>query len=298
MAAGAQVQQGLFARKSAEALQDGRVRQHRVEACGRHARPHRAGHRRDHRHRHLRDHRGGDRQVRAGDRHLVRRRRAHVPLQRAELRRAGVDDPGLGLGVHVQLRDARRARRVDHRLGPDHRVRLQRGGGRGRLGRVPAGPAVEPLRDQHPGLDRRAAGRRRHVQPARGGPRARDRGAADRRRARERAHEHGDGRHEARDPACSSSSSASPRSTATTSRRSQPHGFSGDDGRRGADLLRLHRLRRGLDVGRARHATRGRDLPKAIIGVAADRDRASTSSSRSQRSGWRRPTSSPAPTRR
>ena len=34
-----------------------------------------------------------------------------------------VDGAGLGLGLHLRLRDARRARRVDHRLGPDHRVR-------------------------------------------------------------------------------------------------------------------------------------------------------------------------------
>ena len=97
-----------------------------AQARGRRARPDRARPRRDHRHRHLRDHRRGDRRLRPGDHPLLRPRRRHLRVLRALLRRAGLDDPGLGQRLHVHLRDARRARGVDHRLGPDPRVRACR----------------------------------------------------------------------------------------------------------------------------------------------------------------------------
>ena len=101
---------------------------------GRPARPDRARHRRDHRHRHLRHPRRGDRRRRAGDHALVHPRRHHVRLLGALLRRAGLEHPGLRQRLHVRLRDDGRARGVDHRLGPDPRVRRLGGGGRGRLG--------------------------------------------------------------------------------------------------------------------------------------------------------------------
>ena len=142
----------------------------------------------------------GDRRRRPVDHRLLRARGRHVPVLGLLLRRAGLVDPGLGQRVHLRLRDAGRARRVDHRLGPDPRVR--RGGGRGRrrLGRLPEVAAGLALRHHHPGVDRRAARRRRHRQPARRLPRARRVGAAHLRRARERAHEHLHGHHEGRHP--------------------------------------------------------------------------------------------------
>ena len=146
------------------------------------------GHRRHHRHRHLRDHRRGDRRLRA------RRSSSSFVLAgvtcallRALLRRAGVDDPGLRQRLHLRLRDAGRARRLDHRLGPDPRVRRLGRGGRRRLGRLPQRPARLAVRRQPARLDRRPARRGRHGQPAGRLPRARRRRAADLRRARERA---------------------------------------------------------------------------------------------------------------
>ena len=74
----------------------------------------------------------------AVDHHLLRAGGRHLPVLGVLLRRAGVVDPGLGQRLHLRIRDARRARRVDHRLGPDPRVRrVGRRGGR-RLGRLPA----------------------------------------------------------------------------------------------------------------------------------------------------------------
>ena len=191
---------GPFARKPAEQLVRRDRRRRRPAPRGRRGQPHRDGPGRHHRHRHLRDHRRGDQPLGPGDRPVLRARRRHLRLQRAVLLRAGLDDPGLRLGLHVLLRHARRARRLDHRLGPDPRVRrLGRRGG-GRLGRLPAVAAGLAVRHQPARRDRRPARRRRHVQPARRLPRARGDGAAVRRRARERAHQHRDRRVQARRP--------------------------------------------------------------------------------------------------
>ena len=103
-----------------------RSRAHQLQRAVGAARPDRARPRRDHRHRHLRHHRRGDRRRRPGDHPVVRPRRRHLRVLRALLRRAGVDDPGLRQRLHVLLRDDGRARRVDHRLGPDPRVRASR----------------------------------------------------------------------------------------------------------------------------------------------------------------------------
>ena len=141
---------GPFARKS-----DRRPRQRgqrrlraRPQALRRGPRPHRAGHRRGDRHRHLRHHRRGHRRCRAVDHHLLRPGGRHVPVLGLLLRRAGLVDPGLGQRLHLRLRDARRARGVDHRLGPDTRVRRVGGRGGRRLGRLPAVAAGLALRDQ------------------------------------------------------------------------------------------------------------------------------------------------------
>ena len=196
--------------------------EHGLKRSRRGPRPHRAGHRRGHRHRHLRHHRRGHRRRRPVDHHLLRPGGRHVPVLGLLLRRAGLVDPGLGQRLHLRLRDARRARRVDHRLGPDPRVRRRGGRGGRRLGRLPEVAAGLALRHHHPGVDRRAARRRRDGQPARRLPRARGVGAAHLRRARERAHEHVHGHHRRSPSSSSSSSSAWARSTATTSRRGRP----------------------------------------------------------------------------
>ena len=80
-----------------------------------------------------------------GDRALVPAHRAHLRLRGALLRRVRGDGADLGLGVHLRLRLAGRAGGLDHRLGPDHRVR----GGQHRRGDRVVGllpRAAEPLR--------------------------------------------------------------------------------------------------------------------------------------------------------
>ena len=80
--------------------------------------------RRDHRHGHLRPDRAGrPRQDGPGADALVRRRGGRLRLRGPLLRRVRLDGPGRRLGLHLRLRDARRALRLDHRLGPRPRVR-------------------------------------------------------------------------------------------------------------------------------------------------------------------------------
>ena len=161
-----------------------------AEARAGRRRPHHARHRRGDWRRHLRRHRHG--RGRPG----WPRRRGH-PLWRgpgagvlvpaagrgvcaggAVLRRTGVDDPAGRLGLRLHLRDAGRGGGLDHRLGPDPRVRrgqrrrrdlvgrlLHDADARGRRGvsglahhRLPHGAA-----EQQPGCPRPAA-----VGPARG----------------------------------------------------------------------------------------------------------------------------------
>ena len=86
--------------------------------------------------------------------------------------------------------------------------------------------------------------------------------------------EHVHGRLQGRGARSSSSCSASPPSTADNLSPFSTDGFNGDRRRRGADLLRLHRLRRGLDRSARRSKEPERDMPSAIIGSLADRDRA------------------------
>ena len=95
------------------------------------------GHRRHHRRRHLLDGRNARRPAAAdhlgAGPALVLSFVAHgdgVRVRGALLRRVRGDGAGRRFGVHLRLCDARRARGLDHRLGPDHRVRRrQRGGG-------------------------------------------------------------------------------------------------------------------------------------------------------------------------
>ena len=58
------------------------------------------------------------------DPHLVHHRRDLLRARGALLRRVRVVHPRVGVGVHVLLRVARRARRLDHRLGPAARALL------------------------------------------------------------------------------------------------------------------------------------------------------------------------------
>ena len=101
----------------------GRRRRGRPQAGRRRARPDRARHRRRHRYRHLRGHRRRHRRCGPGGDPVVRPGGVDVRVLGALLRGAGVVDPGLRQRLHLRLRDARRARGVDHRLGPDPRVR-------------------------------------------------------------------------------------------------------------------------------------------------------------------------------
>ena len=57
------------------------------------------------------------------------------------LRRAVLDPAGLGIGLYLQLHDARRVRRLDHGRAAAPRIRPRRLGGRGRLGRLCGQPA-------------------------------------------------------------------------------------------------------------------------------------------------------------
>ncbi len=118
----------LFRRKSVPALQAEAGLGPQPQAGARPAQPDRARHRRDHRRRHLRAHRhGGGAERRAGRGALVRpggHRLASSPaLCYAEF---AVDGPDRGQRLHLRLRHAGRVRRLDHRLGPDPRVRPRR----------------------------------------------------------------------------------------------------------------------------------------------------------------------------
>ena len=154
---------GIFATKPVDRLVEDTAREGaRAAPRRRRARPDRARPRRDHRHRHLRDHRRGDHDLGAVDHPRLHDRRRDLRVLRARVRGAGLLDPGLGQRLHVLLRDARRARGVDHRLGPDPRVRRLDRGRRGRLGPVlqrAARLAVRPLAAR---VDRQPARRGRH----------------------------------------------------------------------------------------------------------------------------------------
>ena len=80
--------------------------------------------------RHLHDHRvDGGQYHRPGDLDLVRDRRDRLWTGRTVLRGVRLDGAGGGQCLHVLLRDVRRIRRLDHRVGPDPRVRGRCGGG-------------------------------------------------------------------------------------------------------------------------------------------------------------------------
>ena len=120
------------------------------------------------------------------------RRRDRLRLRGPVLRRDGVDDPDRRQRLHLLLRDARRVRGLDHRLGPDPRVRARGRDGVGGLGGT-GDELPRAVRDRHPAAvddrpvpDRDARGRHGgagHLQPAgvpdrAGGDRDPDRGRA------------------------------------------------------------------------------------------------------------------------
>ena len=85
---------------------------------------HGAGHRRDDRHRSLRlDGHRRQRLRRPVAHALVPAGRDRLRVRRALLLRAGQHGPGGRQCLHLRLCDARRADRLDHRLGPDPRIR-------------------------------------------------------------------------------------------------------------------------------------------------------------------------------
>ena len=189
----------LFRRKPIAALIIDEAIAAGAAARARRRRSHHARHRRRDRRRHLRRDRHGRRGAagagwhgdpvwrRAGPRVLVPAARRRLRAGGALLRRAGRDDSAGGERVRLHLRHARGGRRVDHRVGPDSRVRGRQRGRRDLLGRLlhdaaarrrpePAGVADDRVPHRTPQLQPR------HPRPAAGG--AARRGRA---RARERA---------------------------------------------------------------------------------------------------------------
>ncbi len=159
-----------------------------AEARARCLRPGDARHRLHHRHGHLRAHRrrcGGA--CRAGRQRLVRDRGRDLHSRRALLLRIRDDDPHLGQRLQLRVRDARRAGRVDHRLGSRARVRARGECGGSRLVGLCGEPARR-IQDSVARIDRGIARRRRRrgLQPACGAHPARDHLATRRRHPRER----------------------------------------------------------------------------------------------------------------
>ena len=126
----------MFATKSIEQLkaEQAHTGEHTPQARARARQSRHARHRRDHRHRHLRpDRRGGGGARRPAIVLSMVLAGIASALRRPLLRRVRVDGADRRLGLHLRLRDARRVHRLDHRLGPDPRVRARRGDRRGRL---------------------------------------------------------------------------------------------------------------------------------------------------------------------
>ncbi len=253
-----------------------------AETGARRGRSDHARDRRGHRRRHLRRHRHGrgraDRPERgdhpdrrgAGPRVLVPAAGRRLCPGRVVLRGAGRDDSAGRQRLRLLLRDARRTGRVDHRLGPDSRVRRRQRRRGHLLGRLlhhasprlrPRAPGVDDdgLPDRaaqfRPGHPRPAADRSddcRHPRPGeRAGVRRRDGDhlAAAARGAREHDRQQHHGGHQAG------------RAGVVCRRRRVPHQVGelppvraerlhGDSPGRRDRLLRLHRLRRDLDRGR------------------------------------------------
>ena len=309
-----------------------------AQARARRRRPGHARHRRGHRRRHLRRHRHG------GGRAGGARRRRH-PLRRgpgagvlvpaagrgvraggAVLRGAGVDDPAGRVGLRLHLRDAGRGGGLDHRLGPDPRVRggqrrrgdlvgrlLHDADARGRRGvsglahdRLPHGAAEQQPRRPRPAAV--GAARGRHPDP--GEParlrhrRARHLAAAARRQGeRARQQHHGGDQAGGAGAVC--------RRRAHQPEHRQLHAVCAQrlhrhPSGRGHRLFRLHRLRRDLDGGRRdagpatqpahRHPRRAGHLHADLRGrgLRADGHGARTPSWRTRPTRWPTRCSRPA----
>ena len=282
------------------------------QAHARRLRPRHARHRRRDRGRHLLRHRhrggrrgGGRRHRRAlrgrsRPRRLLRPPRRGVRSRRAVLRGAHRAHPDLRQRLHLRLRDPGRARGLDHRLGPDPRVRGRQRGGGDRLvrllqlappllrGRLPllALPQL-PRRDAL--LPRAGGGPADRPRPPRGAepPRHRDRRpdhlGAGPGHAGERVAQQRDGGPEAGGPRpLRGGGRPLPRPAELGALR--PQRLARDPPGGGHRLLRLHRLRRGLDRGRgdegpaaehaAGHPGLARDLHPHLRGGGPRGDRA------------------------
>ena len=138
----------------------GRSRSRPAAAVARTVEPDGPWHRLDHRDRHLRSHRDrgvAERRARARalDDHLRRRLRVLRPVLCGVLR----DGSGGRQRIHVCVRDDGRVHRVDHRLGPDSRVRAQRCDRGGWLVRLFRQPRAR-CRHRHPARAGGSAARR------------------------------------------------------------------------------------------------------------------------------------------
>ena len=249
----------------------------------------------DHRDGDLRpDRRGGGNGRGTCDHAVVRLRRDRVLPGGVVLRGVRVDRADRRIGLHVLLRQPRRARRLDHRLGPDARAGPRRGDRRVRLVAVlPGRPDLGAVARAPAGVDLR-----RPPQPRRRG----DRAAADRpsvlRDPRVEQRQRGDRRDQAGDrpardrrrPLVHPHRQLPPvhpadRLEAGARRQLGQHAASGHRGRtrcvrrrrhlqrRRARVLRVHRLRHRRD------RRRGDEEP-----AARPADRASSRRSRSARS--------------
>ena len=179
-----------------------------------------------------------------------------------------------------------RARRLDHRLGPDPRVRPERRDGGGRLVGIlrelparsrPGAAAASDRGARRHGGPRRRADRAGRLQPARRG----DRAARDRtprgRDSPERQHQHGPrgaedrGAHRLRGAGRGVRAAGAPGAVRTAQhRRVRPLRLERRAPRGGGDVLRVRRLRRGLDrragseEPAARHADRHPRLARRL----------------------------------
>ena len=122
--------------------------------------PRRPRHRRRHRRRHLHHHRHRRRALRGSvDRAFLHPRGPRVRSRRAVLRRVRDAHPGRGIRLYLRLRDARRDLRLDHRLGLDPGVRLQRGDRRLRMERQRGEPSPGLRDPPSPALHRHSRAR-------------------------------------------------------------------------------------------------------------------------------------------
>ena len=222
-----------------------------------------ARHRRGDRHRHLRAHGRSRAEVRPRHDDRVRDRRGRLRIGSAGLCGTRLDAAGVRLRLYLYVRRARRVPRMDRRLGPGAGIRHRRIGGVGRLVRLHERPAdaQRPVRPRATGrvgaagIPAQRPVHRRRLQPARVPDLAGRHLSLGNRHLEERARQLGAGRdqdHRADRVRADRGSGREERQLrAVPPRRlGQPARRHRRARRGGVDLLRLRRLRCGVDRGR------------------------------------------------